>query len=144
MKFFRLFLFIVLTVTLFMPSPADASSSSNFKLGLGYDLDGGITAQYRGYSFFINGDALAIDWRLENFTNDKKSLHVYIDLGGFIENYDGNDSTRDDRVGLRAPVGITLGITRELQAYIQAVPNYDFNNDEGFEVDGAIGIRYRF
>ena len=131
----------LLTLTL-VSSPLFAKG--NFKAGVAYDLDGGLTAQYSGYSFFVNGDAVAIDYRFQNFTNDNKSLHFYVDLGAYIENYDGNNAEIDDRVGIRAPVGMTFGIANDWQAYIQAVPNYDFNNDDGFDVDGAIGIRYRF
>ncbi|WP_196139235.1 hypothetical protein [Aliikangiella sp. G2MR2-5] len=119
-------------------------SKSSLKLGVAYDLDIGVSAQYKGYSFFVNGDAFAFDVRAQNFYNDNKSLHFYVDLGGFIENYDGNDTTRDDSAGVRAPIGMTFGIARDFQAYIQAVPNYDFSNEAGFDVDGAIGIRYRF
>ena len=119
-------------------------SANNFKLGVAYDLDGGITAQYNGYSFFLNGDAAAIDFRFQNFTTEKRKLHFYVDLGGFVESYEGNDNTKDDRVGVRAPVGMTFGIAKELQAYVQAVPNYDFNNDDSFNIDGAIGIRFQF
>jgi len=67
-----------------------------------------------------------------------------VDVGGFIKSYNGNDSTRDDSVGIRAPVGLTFGLERNLEAYIQAVPSYDFSNNKGFNVDGAAGIRYRF
>jgi len=121
-----------------------SAAKGTFKLGVAYDLDGGITAQYKGYSFFVNSDAAAIDYRFQNFTNDNKTLNFYIDLGAFLENYDGNNADTDDSVGIRAPIGMTFGISNDFQAYIQAVPNYDFNNDSSFDVDGAIGIRYRF
>ena len=48
---------------------------------------------------------------------------------------------------MRLPVGLTFGIAPSLQAYIQAVPNFAFSdneNEEGFGVDGALGVRLRF
>ena len=142
---------ILITLTLFLLTCnafAAKKSSSNSRvgidLGIAYDLDFGITAQYKSYTFFLNDDAFAVDFRVQNFYNDRKTLHFYIDVGGFVENYDGNDSTRDDSVGVRAPVGFIFGVERNIEAYIQAVPFYDFNNDKGFGVDGALGIRYRF
>lgn len=131
-----------LIVTTFLSTSLLAKDS--FKLGVAYDFDAGLTAQYNGYSFFANEDAAAIDYRVENFTNSRKNLHFYVDIGGFIENYKGNNSEQDDRVGVRVPVGMTFGFAKDFQAYIQAVPNYDFNNDRGFDVDGAIGVRYQF
>ncbi len=80
-----------------------ASSSvlakGNFKAGVAYDLDGGLTAQYSGHRFFLNGDAIAIDYHFHHFTNDNNSLHFYIDLGAFIENYDRFDV--DGAIGIR-------------------------------------------
>ena len=141
MSFKKLLSSAILTVAL---SSAPCLAKNNFKLGVAYDLDAGITAQYNGYSFFVNRDAAAIDYRFENFTNSRKNLHFYVDIGGFIENYKGNNSEQDDRVGVRVPVGMTFGFAKDFQAYIQAVPNYDFNNDRGFDMDGAIGVRYLF
>lgn len=135
---------LLLSVTVIATLLSTPSFAKSFKLGVAYDLDGGITAQYNGYSFFVNGDAVAIDYRFENFTNSKKTLNFYVDIGAFIENYDGNDSTKDDSVGIRVPVGMTFGIANDIQAYVQAVPNVDFNNDSNFDVDGAIGIRFKF
>jgi len=137
-------LVIIFSSNVFAASKNNSNSRIGIDLGIAFDLDLGITAQYKAYSFFINDDALAIDVRVQNFYNDRKTLHFYIDVGGFVENYNGNDATRDDSVGVRAPVGFTLGIERNLEAYIQAVPFYDFNNNEGFGVDGALGVRYRF
>ncbi len=123
---------------------SSAFAESKLNLGVAYDLDTGITAQYRGYSFFLNDDAAAIDYRLENFSNTRKSLHFYIDIGGFIQNDQSNNDNSDDSVGIRTPIGMTFGFAKNFHAYIQAVPNYDFNNDRGFDVDGAIGVRYQF
>lgn len=147
MRLKQIFIFMVLFMVSDIALAKDtgkSSSKTNIRVGIGYDLDIGLTAQYKGYSLFVSNDGFAMDVRYQNFHNDKKTMHLYFDFGGFLENYHGNDSNRDDRVGIRAPIGMTFGMAKNLQAYIQAVPNYDFNNDQGFGVDGAIGIRYRF
>jgi len=113
-------------------------------VGVAYDLDLGITAQHKGYTLFFNGDAVAFDVRVQNFYNDRKSLHLYVDMGGFVESYGGNNNSKDDRAGIRMPVGLTFGLERNLEAYVQAVPNFDFSNDAEFDIDAALGIRYRF
>lgn len=120
------------------------SSRIGIDLGIAYDLGLGITAQYKGYTFFLNGDAVAVDVRVQNFYNDNKTLHLYIDVGGFVDSYNGNDNARDDSVGIRAPIGLIFGLERDLETYIQAVPSYDFNDNRGFNIGGAAGIRYRF
>lgn len=135
---------LVITAILTLLNLPVAQAKDNLSIGVAYDLDAGLTAQYKGYSFFLNGDAIAVDFRFQNFHNDRKTMHFYVDLGAFIDSYDGNDSTRDDSVGVRAPLGMIFGLEKNLQAYIQAVPSYDFEENGGFDVDGAIGIRYRF
>ncbi|WP_299592903.1 hypothetical protein [uncultured Microbulbifer sp.] len=126
-------------------APSLASSNSGFGLGLGYDLGVGVTAQFRGTSIFVNSDALAVDMRIQNFSNDLGTMHAYIDAGGFYE--DGGHYDDNDKAGVRLPVGLSFGIAPSLQAYIQAVPNFAFSdneNKEGFGVDGALGVRLRF
>jgi len=135
---------LLLTCNAFAAKKGSSNSRVGIDLGIAFDLGLGITAQYKGYTFFINDDALAIDVRVQNFYNDRKTLHFYVDVGGFVESYNGNDTTRDDSVGIRAPVGFVFGVERNIEAYIQAIPFYDFSNSKGFGVDGAIGIRYRF
>ncbi|NVJ58800.1 MAG: hypothetical protein HWE27_00335 [Gammaproteobacteria bacterium] len=131
-------------VALFSSAPTLMAKKSGFDAGIAYDMELGITAQYKGFTFFVSGDALAFDYRIENFYNRQKTVVFYIDGGAFIEEYNGNNPDRDDRVGLRLPLGIGFGLARDLEAYIQAVPSIDFSNDEDFDVDGALGVRYRF
>ena len=126
-------------------APALAKSNNGVGLGLAYDLGVGVTAQFRGTSVFVNSDALALDMRIQNFSNDLGTAHVYIDAGGFYE--DGGSNSDNDKAGVRLPVGLTFGIAPSLQAYIQAVPNFAFSDNEnidGFGVDGALGVRLRF
>ena len=125
--------------------PTVAAGNSGVGLGLAYDLGVGVTAQFRGTSVFVNSDALAVDMRIQNFSNDLGTLHAYIDAGGFYE--DGGRNSDNDKAGLRLPVGLTFGIAPSVEAYIQAVPNFAFSdneNKEGFDVDGALGVRLRF
>lgn len=130
----------------FLSAPSLAySNNSGFGIGLAYDLGTGVTAQFRGTSFFVNSDALAVDFRLQNLSNDRRTLHAYIDGGLFYE--DGGRDSYNDKAGVRLPVGLSFGIAPSVQAYIQAVPNFAFSdndNKEGFGVDGALGVRLRF
>ena len=129
-------------------TPSHANSNSDFGIGVAYDLGIGVTAQYRGTSFFVSDDALAVDVRMHNFRNGRGSLQAYIDAGGFYEDAGTNNNGVDnDVVGLRVPVGLTFGLAPNLEGYIQAVPNLAFSDNEnkdGFGVDGAAGLRLRF
>lgn len=141
------FSLIILTALLALGSQ-NLSANNNragFDLGVAYDLDEiGITAQFSRYSLFFDGDSAAFDVRVQNFYNDRKTLHFYIDIGAFIIDRGNNNGFVEDSVGIRAPVGMMFGLERNLEAYIQAVPSYDFENDGDFDVNGALGIRYRF
>ena len=108
-------IFITLTLLLlssntFAEQKSNSSSRIGVDLGIAYDLDLGVSAQYKGYTFFLNGDSAALDVRVQNFYNDSKTLHFYVDLGGFIKSYNGNDSTQDDSAGIRAPIGMTFSL----------------------------------
>ncbi|WGL17203.1 hypothetical protein PVT68_02620 [Microbulbifer bruguierae] len=142
MKLLRYALPLLATV---FSAPSLAYSNSGFGIGVAYDLGAGATAQFRGTSIFVNSDALAVDMRLQNLSNDLGTLHAYIDVGGFYE--DAGRDDYNDRAGIRLPVGLTFRIAPSVQAYIQAVPNFAFSDNdrkEGFEVDGALGLRLRF
>ncbi|MCK7596690.1 hypothetical protein M0G74_05310 [Microbulbifer sp. CAU 1566] len=133
-----------LLATLFS-APSLANNNSGFGLGVAYDLGAGVTAQFRGTSIFVNSDAIAVDMRLQNFYNDRRTMHAYIDAGGFFVGGDHDDY--NDKAGVRLPIGLSFGIAPSLQAYIQAVPNFAFSDNdrkEGFGVDGALGVRLRF
>ena len=126
-------------------APTFAANKTGVGLGVAHDLDLGVTAQLRGTSIFFNSDAIAVDMRLQNFSNNLGTAHAYIDAGGFYRESDGNGDYY--QTGVRVPVGLSFGIAPSLEAYIQAVPHYAFSDvesKEGFEVDGALGIRLRF
>lgn len=141
----KLFRFALPLLAAFISAPSLASGNNGFGIGVAYDLGAGVTAQFRGTSIFANSDALAVDVRVQNFRNDRGTLFAYIDAGGFYE--DGGRDDYDDRAGVRLPIGLSFRIAPSVQAYIQAVPNYAFSdndNKEGFDVDGALGLRLRF
>ncbi|WP_144394526.1 hypothetical protein [Pleionea sediminis] len=142
----RITLIALLSMIALTSQVSAKSSRAGVDLGIAYDLDLGATLQFSQYTMFINGDAFAFDVRLENFYNSRKSLLLYIDFGAFYEDRALRNKTVDDRVGVRLPVGLSFSLDRNLEAFIQAVPNYDFNddNEDNFDIDGAIGIRYRF
>lgn len=117
------------------------NSRIGLDIGVAYDMDLGVTAQIKRYTLFFNGDAFAFDIRMQNFYNNRKTLHLYIDAGGFVDPNNGNKD--NDRAGLRLPIGLDFGLERNLEVFIQAVPFIDFSNDANFDVDAALGIRIR-
>ncbi len=117
-------------------STAMAQNNNNVQAGIGYDLGLGLTAKYNQYSFFLGGDGFAADMRIQNFTNSNKSLHFYVDAGLFATTNSGG--------GVRVPLGMTLYVAKDIQAYVQAVPNVDFGDGTSFNVDGAAGLRFKF
>lgn len=126
---------------------AQNSSSGSLKLGVAYDLGGiGFTGQYQGVSLFLSGNAIAIDKRIQNFYSDNRRVHIYVDAGGFYQEH-GNDrdtTDSDDTVGLRAPIGLTFGLTRNTQAFVQITPSIGFaNGDTDFSLKGGLGIRFK-
>ncbi|WP_406827692.1 hypothetical protein [Microbulbifer sp. ARAS458-1] len=126
-------------------APSFAANKTGVGLGVAHDLGLGVTAQLRGTSIFFNSDAIAVDMRLQNFSNNLGTVHAYIDAGGFYRDGGGNGDYY--QTGVRLPIGLSFGIAPSLEAYIQAVPHYGFSDVdyyEGFDVDGALGIRLRF
>ena len=117
---------------------------SGFDLGVAYDIDLGITAKYQRYSLFISGKGVAFDVRVKNFQQSAQNYYFYIDVGAFAEDHDGKSDKHDDRVGIRVPFGVHFKLESKLSAYFQLAPAIDFKNDNDFDVDAAIGIRYRF
>lgn len=146
MKFSKTLIRIALPLMLaVLATPSMAANRTGVGLGVAHDLGLGVTAQLRGTSIFFNSDAIAVDMRLQNFTNNLGTVHAYIDAGGFYRDGDGNGDYY--QTGVRLPIGLSFGIAPSLEAYIQAVPHYGFSDVdyyEGFDVDGALGIRLRF
>jgi hypothetical protein len=120
------------------------SSQPTFDVGAGVDYGLGLTAKYGRYSLFVGGDGAAFDVRMKNIKRDNQNYYFYIDLGAFIEDHDGRNADKDDRIGLRVPFGIHFGIEKDIYAYAQLAPAIDFNNDTDFDVEAALGIRFRF
>ncbi len=119
-------------------------SQPTLDVGAAVDYGLGLTAKYGRYSLFVGGDGAAFDVRVKNFSRASQSYFFYIDVGAFIEDYDGNNPDRDDRVGVRVPFGIHFGIEKDIYAYAQLAPSIDVNNDTDFDVEAALGIRFRF
>ncbi len=113
-------------------------------IGIAYDLGQiGISGQFRRISLFVN-NGIAIDVRALNFYNRRKTVNFYLDIGGFSKSKDVDSSNQDNSAGVRMPIGISTRIENHLQAYIQAVPQVDFNNTSGSNTELAAGIRLRF
>jgi len=135
---------ILLTITLMAgqataDSASDSASGSGTSAGPQSDLDAGITMQYRRYHFFVKDDSFALDVRVHNFYNGRRSTSSYFELGGYIEH-----SRDHDLLGTSVPIGVVIGGDKNFQAYIQAEPNFDLNHDKDITTGGAVGIRFRF
>jgi len=117
------------------------SSASGPATGAGpaSDVDTGLTVQYRRYHFFIKDDTFALDVRGKNLYNGGRPTPSYFNLGGYIE------YSRDhDLLGTSVPIGVVIGMDKRFQAYIQAEPNIDLNDDKDIKTGGAVGIRFQF
>lgn len=121
-----------------------SQSQTSMDVGAAVDYGLGLTAKYGRYSLFVGGDGAAFDVRIKNFTRANENYHFYIDVGAYIEDYDGNNPDKDDRIGVRVPFGIHIGIEKEIYAFAQLAPSIDVNNDTDFDVEAALGIRFRF
>jgi len=88
---------------------------------------------------YIHGDYLRHDYTLINVTNG--DLPVYYGLGARI--LDEND--KKTKAGIRIPVGLDyLMYKLPLSLFVEIVPRLDLTPDTDFEIDAAVGIRYRF
>jgi len=116
-----------------------ANSATAGPAGLAADSDAGLTVQYRRYHFFIKDDTFAVDVRGKNFYNGRRPTSSYLNLGGYIEY-----SQDHDLLGTPVPIGVVIGMDRNFQAYIQAEPNFDLNNNKDIKAGGAVGIRFQF
>jgi hypothetical protein len=137
---------LLFVASLLLAAPVSHANSSSVSLDVGAAVDYGLglTAKYGRYSLFVGGDGAAFDVRMKNFSRNNHSYYFYIDLGAFIEDHDGRNVDKDDRIGLRVPFGIHFGIEKDIYAYAQLAPAIDFNNDTDFDVEAALGVRFRF
>lgn len=120
--------------------PSEAAPGSDTRsLYPAPELYTGIRMQYRHYSFFVKGDAFAVDVRVQNFYNGRRVTPSYFNLGGYIEH-----SRDHDLLGTPVPIGVVIGMDKNFQAYIQAEPNFDLNDDKDIKAGGAVGIRFQF
>lgn len=136
----------LMALALFLSAQVGSSNQSQTSMDVGAAVDYGLglTAKYGRYSLFVGGDGAAFDVRVKNFTRSNESYYFYIDVGAYIEDYDGNNPDKDDRAGVRVPFGIHFGIEKDIYAYAQLAPSIDVNNDTDFDVEAALGIRFRF
>jgi len=88
---------------------------------------------------YIHADYLRHDYTLINVTGG--SLPVYYGIGARVLDEDG----RDTKAGIRIPIGLDYLIDKlPLSLFVELVPRLDLTPDTDFELDAALGIRYRF
>jgi len=150
----RLVVILTLLLTLFFCTTTVAQDSG---LGLGIILGeptGLCFKKWRGSGTAIDG-ALAWSFGKKNvlhlhgdylvhnfdvFEVEKEKLALYYGIGGRIKII--ND---ESRVGVRIPVGINYFFEKApLDIFLEFVPLLDLVPSTNFELNGAIGIRYRF
>jgi len=108
------------------------SNSTAFAAGVAWSFSGNNTMH------------MHLDYQLHNFQViqvEQGSMSLYYGLGGrmlFREN-------RDDKVGLRLPLGINyLFSGAPVEAFLEVAPVLDLAPSTDFSANGGIGIRYYF
>jgi hypothetical protein len=88
---------------------------------------------------YFHADYLRHDFTLIHAANGE--MPVYYGIGARV--LDRED--RKTRAGIRIPVGLDYRMDKlPLSLFAEVVPRLDLTPDTDFELDGAIGIRYRF
>lgn len=88
---------------------------------------------------YVHGDYLRHDYTLINVKNG--DLPVYYGIGARVLDEDG----RKTKAGIRIPLGLEYLIYKlPLSLFVEIVPRLDLTPDTDFELDAALGIRYRF
>lgn len=88
---------------------------------------------------YIHGDYLRHDYTLIHVKNG--DLPVYYGIGARVLDEDG----RKTKAGIRIPLGVDYLLYKlPLSLFVEIVPRLDLTPDTDFELDAALGIRYRF
>lgn len=85
----------------------------------------------------IHADALMHSFML---SVDEGQLPLYIGIGGRVR------LSNNPAVGIRVPLGVAYHFASDsFDVFLEVVPTLDFispNTNDGFNIDGGIGIRY--
>ena len=137
---------IVMAMFLTMPVYAQQPGTGGFKLGFGIDRGLGVAGSISSLNGFIGNKGFAIDFI---FNKDVLKIELpgstywYVGGGGYHDWNDRNDN-KDGDTGIRLPIGAEWVFADRLDAYAQVMPRLRLNNNTGFGLDLAIGVRYSF
>ena len=88
---------------------------------------------------YIHADYLRHDYTLLKVPHG--DLPVYYGIGARVLDRDN----RKTRAGIRIPLGLDYQLYRlPLSLFIEVAPRLDLTPDTDFELEGALGVRYRF
>ena len=152
MKIKILFVFLLI----FTATSAHAFERNKFGIGVMAGDPSGITAKYMLDN--TNGIDFAVGWSTsgsnEYYFSSDYLFHIYdvvqiskivspLYWGGGVRYI--NREKRDNKFGLRIPVGIEfLFLNNRLGAFGELVPLLDFTPDTDFDVEFGIGVRFFF
>lgn len=112
-------------------------AETGVKVGIARDMDLSIVAQYNQFNFVLGDKGIAVDYIIKRGTfNPETPLTWYVGGGAYAGFNHG--------LGVRAPLGVEWAFAKGWDAYIQAHPTLDFDDDVDFGIDGALGVRYAF
>jgi len=119
---------------------AEESAMKGVKLGFGFDQGFGATGSFKNFNGFIGNDGFAIDYifKKEPMKVDAPGQMFWYIGGGGYRNWNDNET------GARVPVGAEWDFSKDFDAYAQIIPGLNVNDDPDFNLDAAIGIRYKF
>ena len=103
-------------------------------------IDGGIA-----WSFLDDGSMhIHADYLWHNFNMITPRIPFYIGVGGRMK-FKNNQSAKDDRIGVRVPVGLDFFISEpSSDFFIEIVPVLDLAPKTDFTFNAAIGFRFFF
>ena len=117
---------------------------------------GVILGEPTGLSLRIgNFPILGIAWSLDNYFHFHMDwwiysgklagpLDWYFGIGGKLSVFDANKQGGAIGLGIRVPFGIDWFIIKPLEFFAEIVPGLALVPATGFDIDGAIGLRFHF
>ncbi len=117
----------------------NSQARESFKLGFGVDRGLGIVGSINQFNGFVGNDGFSIDYlflkqSLKN--NASNGVRWSVGAGGY-KDWDGD-------FGVRLPVGIEWNFAKNIDAFAQAIPAFQIEEDSKFKLDFGLGIRYHF
>ncbi|MCE0494632.1 hypothetical protein [Vibrio salinus] len=134
--------FFALTTSVFAASDNNYIDLAGNDIAVGIAIDQGLSAVLElndQVRVTAGTKGLALDYILTSgwFSNPDLPVEWYVGAGGW-------SLWDDDDYGARLPVGLNWSYTKNVSFYGQLQPQYDFGDDDEFELGVSAGITYRF